>query len=90
MFIVIGIMLSGIIIGYLLKHKRLNWISKVITILIWTLLFLLGIEVGGNKEITDNLHLIGLDALIITLGAVIGSIVGAKLLWDWITKDKKS
>lgn len=90
MFIVIGIMLSGIIIGYLLKNKRLNWISKVITILIWTLLFLLGIEVGGNKEITDNLHLIGLDALIITLGAVIGSILGARLLWNWITKNKKS
>ena len=90
MFIVILFMLSGIIVGYLLRHKNLSWISKAITILIWTLLFLLGIEVGGNKEITNNLHLIGIDAIIISLGAITGSIIGAKLLWNWRNKDKKS
>lgn len=39
MFIIIGIMLTGMLIGYLLRSKRLTWIHKIITFLIWTLLF---------------------------------------------------
>lgn len=46
MFIIIGIMLTGMLLGYLLRSKRLSWIHKIITLLIWILLFLLGIDVG--------------------------------------------
>ena len=73
MFIIIGIMLSGMLIGYLLRSKRLTWIHKIITFLIWLLLFLLGIDVGDNKAIMNGLHTLGLEALTITLAAVIGS-----------------
>ena len=69
MFIIIGIMLTGMLLGYLLRSKRLTWIHKVITLLIWLLLFLLGIDVGGNEAIVKGLHAIGLEALIITAGA---------------------
>ena len=51
MFIIIGIMLTGMLLGYLLRNKRLSWIHKIITLLIWILLFLLGIDVGGNESI---------------------------------------
>lgn len=70
MFIIIGIMLTGMLLGYLLRSKRLTWIHKVITLLIWLLLFLLGIDVGGNEAIVKGLHAIGLEALIITAAAV--------------------
>ena len=73
MFIIIGIMLTGMLFGYLLRSKRLTWIHKIITFLIWVLLFLLGIDVGGNDIIVKGLHTLGLEALIITLAAVIGS-----------------
>ena len=63
MFTIIGIMLTGMLVGYLLRSKRLLWIHKVITLLIWLLLFLLGIDVGGNETIIRNLHAIGLEAL---------------------------
>lgn len=66
MFTIIGIMLTGMLLGYLLRSKRLTWIHKVITLLIWLLLFLLGIDVGGNEAIVKGLHAIGLEALIIT------------------------
>ena len=66
MFIIIGIMLTGMLLGYLLRSKRLTWIHKVITLLIWLLLFLLGIDVGGNEAIVKGLHAIGLEAFIIT------------------------
>ncbi|WP_077153223.1 LysO family transporter [Bacteroides bouchesdurhonensis] len=81
MFIIIGIMLSGMLIGYLLRSKRLTWIHKIITFLIWLLLFLLGIDVGDNKAIMNGLHTLGLEALTITLAAVIGSTLLAWGLW---------
>lgn len=81
MFIIIGIMLTGMLFGYLLRSKRLTWIHKIITFLIWVLLFLLGIDVGGNDIIVKGLHTLGLEALIITLAAVIGSTLVAWGLW---------
>ena len=73
MFIIIGIMLTGMLLGYLLRSK--------ITLLIWLLLFLLGIDVGGNEAIVKGLHAIGLEALIITAAAVTGSTLAAWGLW---------
>ena len=48
MFTVIGVMLGGIAVGSLLRRQEFSWIGKVITCLIWVLLFLLGVEVGGT------------------------------------------
>lgn len=81
MFIIIGIMLTGMLLGYLLRSKRLSWIHKIITLLIWILLFLLGIDVGGNESIIKGLHTLGLEAVIITVAAVIGSTLCAWGLW---------
>lgn len=81
MFIIIGIMLTGMLVGYLLRNKRLLWIHKIITLLIWTLLCLLGIDVGGNEAIIKGLHTLGLEAIIITLAAVTGSVLYAWGLW---------
>mgnify|MGYP001164606225 FL=1 len=86
MFVVISLMFSGILIGYVFRNNNLKFINKIITVLIWSLLFLLGIEVGGNQEIIEGLHTIGIEALIITVAAVLGSVVGALILWKWIKK----
>lgn len=93
MFIIIGIMLTGILVGYLLRNKRLLWIHKIITFLIWILLFFLGIDVGGNETIIKGIYTLGLAALIITLAAVIGSILCAWGLWYLLyirNKEKES
>ena len=84
MFTIIGIMLTGMLTGYLLRSKKLSWIHQVITLLIWLLLFLLGIDVGGNETSIKGLHTIGLEAIIITLGAVAGSVLAAWALWYFI------
>ena len=75
------IMLTGMLLGYLLRSKRLSWIHKIITLLIWILLFLLGIDVGGNESIIKGLHTLGLEAVVITVAAVIGSTLCAWGLW---------
>lgn len=90
MFTIIGIMFTGILLGYLLRRKSLPWIHKVVTLLIWLLLFLLGIDVGGNETIVRSLHAIGLEALILTGAAVIGSALAAWGLWYLIyVRNKK-
>ena len=89
MFIVIGFMFAGMLTGYVFKNRQVTWVGKLITVLIWLLLFLLGVEVGGNQMIMSGLHTIGIDALIITVGAVLGSVIGACLLWNWINRGIK-
>ena len=81
MFLVIGLMLSGILIGYLLRTRRFVKINQLITCLIWLLLFFLGVEVGGNERILNSLGTLGVEALLITLASVLGSCLAAWLLW---------
>ncbi|MDY9919382.1 MULTISPECIES: LysO family transporter [Proteiniphilum] len=89
MFIAIGFMLLGGIFGFVLRKKEFRNISKIIILLIWLLLFILGLEVGSNPEIISGLANIGVEALIITLAAVFGSAVAALLLWKHINNKRK-
>lgn len=89
MFTVIGLMFSGILLGYLLRSKRMTQLNKVITCLIWALLFLLGVEVGGNRRIIEGLATLGMEAIVITLASVLGSCVAAWALWVVLYKRKR-
>lgn len=81
MFIVITLMLAGILAGWLLRERRIQVVRRCITPLIWLLLFLLGVEVGGNERIIRSLHTLGLEALAIAVGATLGSALAAWGLW---------
>lgn len=83
---IIGLMLAGIVVGYLFRHKNLKWIQKLIIPVIWLLLLLLGIAVGGNDDIINNLTKIGWQALIITIGAVGGSLLLAWIVYKFYFK----
>ena len=74
-------MLCGILAGYWLRNKRLEVVPKLIMVSIWILLFLLGIAVGTNDAILQNLDTIGLQALILNVGAVGGSVILAWLVY---------
>lgn len=88
MFTIIGLMLTGMLLGYLLRKRNLHKIHTVITVLIWALLFILGIEVGGNEQIIKGLHTIGIEAVILTLGGTLGSVVAVWALWKALYKKK--
>ena len=89
MFTVIEIMFLGIGLGYLMRHQSLSWINKAITILIWLLLFLLGIEVGHNEQIIRSLPTLGLEAFAIALVCVLGSCLAAWGLWKHVNNRKE-
>lgn len=88
MFTIIGLMLTGMLLGYLLRKRDLKKIHQIITLLIWLLLFILGIEVGSNEQIIKGLHTIGLEAVILTLGGTLGSVIAARALWRALYKRK--
>ncbi|MBO5157073.1 MAG: LysO family transporter [Prevotella sp.] len=90
MLIIVLIMLSGIAVGFLLRNRNTKHLSSVTTVLIWLLLFLLGIEVGSNPRIVSGMQTLGVEALLLTIGGSIGTVVLSWLLWVYIyNKEEK-
>lgn len=90
MFTVIAIMGLGILFGYLIRHKNIRGIiSGATTALIWLLLFVLGIEVGHNRQVIESLGTLGLEALFIAIISLIGSCIAAWILWKYIAKRRE-
>ena len=89
MFTVIMCMLGGMLLGFLLRRQPMPWVQRVITALIWLLLFLLGIEVGGNRRIVEGLATLGLEAVLLSLAGLAGSCCTAWALWYWLYRKRR-
>ncbi|MGL5227650.1 MAG: LysO family transporter [Bacteroidales bacterium] len=81
MLIIIFVLFSGIIIGYLLRKKEMPFLSKIATVFIWFLLFFLGISVGSNDTLLQNIFILGWDAWVITFGSLLGSLILSKFVY---------
>ena len=64
MFTVIIIIALGIIVGYFLrnKSKTKSFIEKLTMVVIFALLFVLGVAIGNDKNIMNSLQTLGLQA----------------------------
>jgi uncharacterized membrane protein YbjE (DUF340 family) len=84
-------MTIGIFIGFTIqdKTKIVKAIDPMISMAIYALLFLLGISVGTNEIIISNLDILGAQALLLTLGGVMGSVVLAFFTYKFFFKTKK-
>lgn len=82
-------MAAGIITGRLLRKRNNGYLPKLITVLIWVLLFLLGVEVGGNETIVSEFSFLGFQAFILTIAGLAGSIFLSWILWRIIDKNKE-
>ncbi len=89
MFKIVAVMLSGVVVGYLLRNKRLGLVSRLITVAIWVLLFLLGIAVGLNDAILGNWDTIGWQAFILSVGGVAGSVVLAWVVYHFFFSESQ-
>jgi uncharacterized membrane protein YbjE (DUF340 family) len=81
MFIVIGCMLLGIAVGYLLRQFKIRFVHTLILTLIWLLLFLLGLEVGANETVVRQFGKLGFQAFLLATGGTLGSVLAAWILW---------
>ena len=81
MLVIFAVIIGGIVTGRLLIGRRLAFVQRIITVTIWALLFLLGVEVGSDPAVVGSLATLGTAALAIFAFSVAGSIFAAWLLW---------
>ena len=88
MFIVILFIFLGIALGYILRTRLASKVGVIsalngrfTTWLIWLLLFMLGLEVGSNRELIAALPTLGVEAMVLSVSATLGSCVLAWALW---------
>ncbi len=92
MITVLTLMTLGIFIGWLLhkKEKFLKVVSELTNWAIYLLLFLLGLSVGTNDKILNNFDIIGYQSIIITVFAVLGSVLVSWLTYILFFKKKET
>lgn len=84
-------MMVGIGLGLFINGipKLIKIVDKFIGYSIYLLLFLLGISVGINEKIINNLDSIGIKALWITIGAITGSVLVTWFLYKTLFVPQK-
>lgn len=85
MLLTLFLVLFGIVLGICLRRTSLpqaleHWIMPVV----WVLLFLLGLRIGGDPLLMAELPRIGLLSLLFTLVGIAGSLLGLRLFWRWL------
>jgi uncharacterized membrane protein YbjE (DUF340 family) len=89
---VLIIMSLGIGFGLLLKEKKklIAGFNKSTLWIIFILLFFMGVSVGNNAEIMQNLDTIGIQGLLLSLASILGSIVLALIVYVAFFKNVKN
>lgn len=83
-------MFGGIAVGYVLRRVEvLQRVGKLISVTIFLLLFLLGITVGSNPDIMNNLGTLGWQAFILAFAGTLGSVVVAGLVYHYFFKERR-
>ncbi len=91
MYYIILFCIAGGIVGYRLRHSRsLRRASHSASLTVSVMLFMLGLTIGGDKQLIANLPSLGGQALLIGGCATLGSAVMAAGVWRWLYKRKKA
>jgi len=81
----------GILTGYLFrKTSFVKYTGALLSVVIMLLLFFLGASVGSNKQVISNFTGIGLEALLLTVGGTLGSLICAKWVFARFFVGKKN
>ena len=79
---IIGIMLFGVLVGYLFRnHEITQKTERTISLTIFAMLFILGLSVGSNDSIVTNLYDYGSQAFILALFGLGGSILFSGIVY---------
>ena len=73
----IGVIALGVFIGSrkAVREKELKWLGKLQTLALILLILALGVEIGADEQVISSLGSIGLSALVVTLLALLGSVL---------------
>jgi Membrane protein of unknown function (DUF340). len=92
MWLIIGFMVIGGIIGYIFKSKSsfIRIAERLCSLIIFLLLFSLGLSVGKNEAVMNNISKLGLLSFGIAVVAVAGSVLCAYFTYKIFFKKIKS
>lgn len=85
MFIMMGILVAGILAGYLLRaqKKMLGGIGKLNMLIIYLLLFAMGLSVGRDENVMNNLGRLGIQGILISICSIAGSVLLSWLVYRY-------
>ena len=78
MLVTILILVAGFLVGLLLQGRVKLPTGLITLISICLLLFILGLEIGSNKQLLGNLPSMGLIALLVSVCTLLGSVLLTK------------
>ena len=90
MFTIISIMFIGIGIGYLMRNvQMLQKVEKSASLTILLLLFVLGVSIGSNRLIVDNLGRFGWQAAVLASLSITGSMLASLMVFHLFFKKEE-
>ena len=92
MLLEIGLIAAGIPAGYVLrrKEKARVAVTRLLTWAVWALLFMLGLALGSDSALLEQLSRLGARAAVISVLSVAGSLVAARLVGRCLNLDAES
>lgn len=91
MLSIIITMIAGVLIGYLFRNVQfLQKTEKSISYTIFLMLFILGISVGSNDLIINNLARFGWQAFVLASFGCLGSIIASWIVFNLFFKKEES
>ncbi len=80
-YVIIISVLVGIGCGYfVLPPEIVSSMDQLTSVSLFVLIFLVGIDIGGNKKIFKDLKNLGLKVLLVPFGGVLGSLLGGLII----------
>jgi len=94
MVVYISLLLVSLIAGVLagtiggeFSNKNKKYFSIAMIALVFLLILLMGIKTGSNNAVISNLGIYGLQSLVISVAAIIGSIIFAIMFEKLLFRD---
>ncbi len=83
MWIIFIFLLAGIIIGFIFRKRTraITFSAKTTTFAVFLLIFFLGVSVGQNDSVLSALGNLGGQAILLSAGSILGSLVFAGVLY---------
>lgn len=82
---IIAIMLLGVVLGYRFRDAKFTRkTEKTISMTIISLLFILGLSIGSNQTIVNNLFTYGSQAIVLAVFSLTGSILVSGFVYKYL------
>ncbi len=83
MWIIFVFLLAGIIVGFIFRNqtKLMTFSAKATTLAVFLLIFFLGYSVGKNDSVLSALGNLGGQAILLSTGSILGSLIFAGVLY---------